>query len=88
MLETEEFIPNSGGFRVSVPTAFDSGSFNCEILEPQSVSLANCYLSDGDALLIINNSIDAFEQVFLEISGLQNPSSTSENAGFQVTTFS
>ena len=89
MLETEYTVPSGGGFRISLPTQFDSEAFDCKLLEPQTVSMASCTIenSTGDAIMVLSGQIGAFEQVYLEVDGAQNPQSTSLNKDFGVSSF-
>lgn len=89
MLETEQSVPAGGGFRISTPTAFISEQLECRLLEPQSVTIQSCTLDGGSnaALLVLGGKLEAFEQVYLEVSGARNPASTSKNTAYSVSSF-
>ena len=89
MMVPEQKIPVSGGLRLTLPTQFNSAHFGCKVLEPRALSLKSCTLQNSkrDAVLVLDDPLPAFSQVFLEIAGAVNPSSTSQNRDYVMSSF-
>jgi len=82
-------VPQGGGFLIKVPTAFDSGSVLCDLIEPSLTEVLSCGTTTNIAQVMIKvgSAISAEYMVYLQIGKIVNPISTQLNSGFSVSTF-
>ena len=56
------------------------------MLEPQNLQISSCQLIDDNytAIMTLQGRLQAYTEIYLEVSGAQNPMSTSMNKGISV----